>query len=366
LITIVTVVGARPQFIKAAPLSKALKKHTQLREVMVHTGQHYDSNMSETFFNELSIKRPDYNLRVGSGGHGQQAGEIMKKLEPILIENKPRLAIIFGDTNSTLAGAITASKLRIPVAHVEAGLRSFNRKMPEEINRIVADHLASLLFCPTTTSVRNLEKEGIRENVFNIGDIMYDVVLQFSSESEKGSSLLRDLELGKKDYILATIHRAENTDNRKRLFNIFSAFKELSREKVVVIPLHPRTRKMLHEYHIEDLLKGLKVLEPVGFLDMLSLEKNALLIATDSGGVQKEAYFHRVPCVTFRDETEWIETLEAQWNTLVNVDSVDGIIETVHESSGFLGERQDIAEYGDGRTSEKIVHIIRKVCYSGK
>jgi UDP-GlcNAc3NAcA epimerase len=325
---------------------------------MVHTGQHYDRNMSETFFEELDMLPPDYNLGVGSSSHAAQTGEIMKQLEPVLEKEWPDLVIVYGDTNSTLAGALTASKLHIPVAHVEAGLRSFNRDMPEEINRVVADHVATLLFCPTITAVQNLEKEGIADNVFNAGDVMYDVAVQFSQKAEEKSSILAGLGLRKKEYILATVHRAENTDNRQRLFNIFSALKDLAREMTVVIPLHPRTRRMLLHFVLEDLFDGIKILEPVGFLDMVSLESNARLIATDSGGVQKEAYFHQVPCVTLRDETEWVETLEAQWNVLANVDSVEGITKTVRACASFSGVRPDIYEYGDGRASQKIVHAL--------
>jgi len=355
---ILTVVGARPQFIKAAPVSRALRESKCYCEIMVHTGQHYDKNMSESFFDELDMQPPNYNIGIGSGSHATQTGEIMKRLEPILVDERPELTIVYGDTNSTLAAALTASKLNIPVAHVEAGLRSFNRKMPEEINRVVTDHVATLLFCPTTTAVQNLKKEGITNNVFNTGDVMYDVVVHFSHKAEDKSSTLLDLGLGRKEYILATVHRAENTDNRQRLFNIFSALKELAREMTVVVPLHPRTRKMLLNFGIEDQLDGIKILEPVGFLDMVSLERNARLIATDSGGVQKEAYFHRVPCVTLRDETEWVETLETQWNILVNVDTVEGITETFRASIAFPGVRPDICQYGDGRASRKIVQAL--------
>ena len=357
---IITVVGARPQFVKEAPVSKALKESHKYLEVIVHTGQHYDNNMSASFFEELAMQPPDYNLGVGSASQALQTGEIMKRLEPVLKEESPELVIVYGDTNSTLAAALTASKLHIPVAHVEAGLRSFNREMPEEINRVVADHVATFLFCPTTTAVQNLEKEGITDNVFNTGDVMYDATLQFSQEAEEKSSILRDLRLEKEEYILATVHRAENTDNRQRLFNIFSALKDLTREISVVVPLHPRTRKMLLHFMLEDLLDGIKIQEPVGFLDMVSLESNARLIATDSGGVQKEAYFHQVPCVTLRDETEWVETVAAHWNVLANVETVEGITETVRASIAFSGVRPDIYEYGDGRASQKIVRALER------
>ena len=355
---IVTVVGARPQFIKAAPISKALDQSRKFVEVMVHTGQHYDFTMSDNFFEELEIPPPKYNLGVGSGGHGVQTGEIMKRLEPVLEEEFPDLVVVYGDTNSTLAGALTASKLHIPVAHIEAGLRSFNRRMPEEINRIVADHVSDLLFCPTTSAVQNLETEGINENVFNSGDVMYDVALYYSTKAEKKGSLMTQLGIEQKRYVLATVHRAENTDDRRRLSNILGALKEISQDLAVVIPLHPRTRKMIHRFALEDHLEGLVVTEPLGFLDMLSLERDAKLILTDSGGVQKEAYFHRVPCVTLRDETEWVETVEKHWNVLASVDTVEAVIETVRASIEFSGVRPDIYEYGDGRASQKIVHAV--------
>ncbi len=355
---ILTVVGARPQFIKAAPVSRALRESTGYREIMVHTGQHYDKNMSETFFDELDMQAPEYNLGVGSGSHADQTGAIMKCLEPILVDVKPALTIVYGDTNSTLAGALTAAKLHIPVAHVEAGLRSFNREMPEEINRVVTDHLASLLFCPTATAVQNLEKEGIVENVFYTGDVMFDVAVQFSRKAEEKISILSDLALGRKEYILATVHRAENTDNRQRLLNIFSALKELSKEITVVIPLHPRTRKMFVNYFPEDQFGDIKIIEPVGFLDMVSLESNARLIITDSGGVQKEAYFHEVPCVTLRDETEWVETLEAKWNVLADVNTIEGITEAIRASLVFSGTRSKIHDYGEGLASYKMVNAL--------
>jgi len=355
---ILTVVGARPQFIKVAPVSKALKELNGYQEVTVHTGQHYDKTMSAIFFNELDIPSPNYNLEVGSGSHGFQTAEIMRLLEPVLISEKPDLVLIYGDTNSTLAAAVTSVKLKMPIAHVEAGLRSFNREMPEEVNRVIADHLSTMLFCPTSTAVHNLEKEGITKNVFNTGDVMYDLVIQFSQKAEKKSHILYDLGLKKKEYILATIHRAENTDRRERLFNIFSALKELAQEMVVVIPLHPRTRKMLRQYGLEDHVRRIIVIEPVGFLDMISLEKNAKLIATDSGGIQKEAYFHQVPCVTLRDETEWVETVEAKWNVVVGADSIQAITDAVRNSINFSGVRVSIAEYGEGKASQHIVRVV--------
>jgi len=304
---VVTIVGARPQFIKAAVVTRALAEANELKETMIHTGQHYDAGMSATFFDELEIPQPKHSLGIGSGGHGYQTGEMLKKLESVLIAEQPSMVVVYGDTNSTLAGAIAAAKLHIPVAHVEAGLRSFNKKMPEEINRIMTDHVSSLLFCPTAAALENLAIEGIRKGVIETGDVMYDVALQFGPVAERKSSILKDLSLKKGKYLLATVHRAENTDNRNRLQNILTALTAVSREMDVVIPLHPRTRKMIHQYGMGSLLDRIRAIEPVGFLDMLMLIKNARVISTDSGGIQKEAYFHRVGCVTLRDQTEWVD-----------------------------------------------------------
>ena len=355
---VLTVVGARPQFIKAAPVSKALRESGGFHEIMVHTGQHYDSNMSQTFFDELDIGLPIHNLEVASGSHGYQTGEMLKRLEPIVNDEKPDLVLVYGDTNSTLAAALTASKLCVPIAHIEAGLRSFNRRMPEEVNRVLTDHVATLLFCPTVSAVRNLEREGITANVWNTGDVMYDVALQFSEKSKKKSTILAELGLRKKEYILATIHRAENTDRREYLTNIFQALEEMSEKQEVVVPLHPRTRKMLVTYRLAEQFGGIKFIEPVGFLDMIALETSAKMIATDSGGVQKEAYFYRVPCVTLRNETEWVETIEARWNMLANVESVDRVREVLRESLAFSGQRCEIHDYGDGTAAHKIVQSL--------
>jgi UDP-GlcNAc3NAcA epimerase len=352
---VLVVVGARPQFIKAAPVLKALEESGKFQMVLVHTGQHYDENMSKTFFEDLEIPEPNYNLGVGSGGHGFQTGEVMKLLEPALEKESPDIVMVFGDTNSTLAGALTAAKLQIPVAHVEAGLRSFNRNMPEEVNRVLTDHISSLLFCPTTNAVKNLENEGIRNNVFNVGDVMYDAALHFGQKAKETSHILEDLQLEPKKYALATIHRAENTDHRQRLFNILSALNETAREMTVVLPLHPRTRKMIGHFGMGSLLEGILVDEPVGFLDMVCLERNARLIITDSGGVQKEAYFYRVPCVTLRNETEWVETVEASWNVLAKVDDLDQLKKTMGKVTKFRGIGVEIKQYGDGKSSQKIV-----------
>lgn len=356
--TILTVVGARPQFIKAAAVSKALRESARYREIVVHTGQHYDRNMSQTFFDELDMKLPNHNLEVAGGNHGAQTGEILKRLEPVMINEQPEMVLVYGDTNSTLAGALCAVKLHLPLAHVEAGLRSFNRMMPEEINRIVADHLSSLLFCPTKAAVKNLEREGIVSNVWSTGDVMYDVALQFAKKSKVKSTILSDLSLQSNGYILATVHRAENTDRKERLANIVAALAAVAEDVPVVLPIHPRTRKMLQSFGLADRLDKIRVLDPVGFLDMVALESHAKLIATDSGGVQKEAYFHRVPCVTLRGETEWVETVEAKWNMLAALDTVEGILSAFRDSMAFSGVRSTIDEYGSGDAAQKIIHGI--------
>jgi UDP-GlcNAc3NAcA epimerase len=346
---VVSIVGARPQFIKAAPLSRGLRKVHQ--EVLVHTGQHYDPLLSTVFFEELDIPQPDYNLGVGSASHGQQTGEMLTRVEEVLIQEDPDWVLVYGDTNSTLAGALAAIKLHIPVAHVEAGLRSFNRRMPEEINRVLTDHISTLLFCPTETAVRNLAREGLTKGVHNVGDVMYDAALHNSQLAERKSRILENLGLSPKGYLLATVHRPDNTDLPQNLCSIAAALSSL--EATVLLPLHPRTRKALHALGIT-LGGNVRVVEPVGYLDMLILERNACLILTDSGGIQKEAYFFAVPCVTLRQETEWVETVEAGWNVLVGADRRK-IVEAV-ESFYPQGERANL--FGDGQASVKVVEIL--------
>jgi UDP-N-acetylglucosamine 2-epimerase len=310
---IVTIVGARPQFIKAAPVSKAIRDHNgkeeepRITEVLVHTGQHYDHGMSQIFFDELDISEPDLNLGVGSGTHGWQTGQMLVRIEEVLLEEKPDFVVVYGDTNSTLAGALAAVKLHIPVAHVEAGLRSFNRKMPEEHNRVVADHCADLLFCPTQTAVDNLAREGVTNGVYLVGDTMYDAVLQFSSIARKHSTILKDLDLEPKTYLLTTIHRPYNTSL------------------------------------LEKVPTNVRMIEPIGYLDMLMLEENARLILTDSGGMQKEAYFFGVSCITLRPETEWLETIESGWNVVAGAD-VSAIVEG-NRSPQFVRRRQGSGAY---------------------
>ncbi|MCK4223724.1 MAG: UDP-N-acetylglucosamine 2-epimerase (non-hydrolyzing) [candidate division Zixibacteria bacterium] len=315
---IISVVGARPQFIKLSSLSKELrKKH---REVILHTGQHYDDELSRVFFSELSIPKPDYNLGIGSAEHGEQTGKMLKSIEEVLTFEKPDLVIVYGDTNSTLAGALAAAKQNIPVAHVEAGLRSFVKSMPEEINRILTDHVSSLLFCPTPTSVRNLKREGITKGVHLVGDVMYDSLRENLSVAEKKSKIMKRLNLQKEKFYLITVHRAENTDIRQNLKRIIQIATNL--DKKVVFPIHPRTRKRLSEFNFLDRLlskSDLLLIDPVSYLDMLVLEKNARYVLTDSGGVQKEAYFLRTPCLTLREETEWVETLGSNCNQVVGL-----------------------------------------------
>jgi UDP-N-acetylglucosamine 2-epimerase len=364
MIKILTVVGARPQFIKAAALSRTIDNFNskisdvKIKESIVHTGQHYDDNMSKIFFDQLKIPHPEINLEVGSGLHGKQTGSMLEKLEEVAIDKKPDWILIYGDTNSTLAAAIAASKLHIPVAHVEAGLRSFNRKMPEEVNRVVADHLSKLLLCPTDTAVNNLSNEGITDGVHQVGDVMYDSVL-FNFKLAAGSStIIKELELESKQYYLATIHRAENTDDPQRLKNIVDAFSQI--EKTIVLPLHPRTRKTLGD-SLEKLASNVLITDPVSYLDMLMLEKNASLILTDSGGVQKEAYWAGVPCVTLRDETEWVELVDAGVNQIVGADTVailDAVKKTEQITEKFKSNNAQL--YGDGRSAEKIINILSK------
>ena len=340
---VVSIVGARPQFIKLAPICRAMERAKDvILHLIVHTGQHYDYEMSQVFFDELGLKAPDYHLGVGSGTHGYQTGEMLKRIEEVLMQEKPDLVMVYGDTNSTLAGALASSKLHIPLAHVEAGLRSFNRKMPEEINRILTDHVSDFLFCPTQNAVEHLRREGFTgilnggkllpldcnpsdfphhsPLVVNTGDVMYDALLLYTELAEKRVWILEKLNLKPKAYALATIHRAENTDNPERLGAILEGLERIAREGLpVLLPLHPRTRKQLREADLHP--KDVRALEHVSYLDMLILEKNARVILTDSGGVQKEAFFFRVPCVTLRGETEWVETVEAGWNTLVGCDA---------------------------------------------
>jgi UDP-N-acetylglucosamine 2-epimerase len=361
---LVTIIGARPQFIKAAPFSEVFRKeHT---EILVHTGQHYDANMSDIFFDELGIPKPDYNLGVGSGSHGQQTAHMLSGIEAILLKEKPDGLLVYGDTNSTLAGALAASKLHIPVYHVEAGLRSYNKRMPEEQNRVLTDHISTLLFCPTQTAVDNLAKEGITTGVHNIGDIMYDSVLRniglandrygHGAGLSELASINGDLgSLTEKGYYLATIHRAENTDEPQRLLTIFSALNHL--DKPVLLPLHPRTRKLVENLNINR--SNIRILQPVGYLLMLYLTAQAYMVVTDSGGLQKEAYFLKTPCTTLRDQTEWVETLENGWNVLSPIDEQTIIQHVQRELTCFQHPQPPL--FGDGQAANKISQVIAEM-----
>jgi UDP-N-acetylglucosamine 2-epimerase len=325
---VVTIVGARPQFIKAAPLSRALRLHHT--EILVHTGQHYDDNMSAVFFNELEISLPDYNLGIGSALHGAQTGAMLSGIEPVLLREHPDWVLIYGDTNSSLAGALAAAKLHIRVAHVEAGLRSFNRRMPEEVNRVVADHLSDLLLCPSQTAVDNLANEGILVGVHLVGDVMADALAYAVERASTRSNILERLGLTERGYLLATVHRPENTDNVLHLQDILAAFGEI--REPIVFPIHPRTRKALESAGLGTPSGDLRLIDPVGYLDMVQLESSARMILTDSGGMQKEAYWLGVPCVTLREETEWVETVQTGWNQVVGADR-QRIVQAVQSSS---------------------------------
>ena len=378
MIKILTVVGARPQFIKASALSRALRQDffkDKIEEVMVHTGQHYDSNMSEIFFKELEIPEPKYNLNVGSNMHGAQTAAMIEKLENILLEEKPDALIIYGDTNSTLAGAIAASKIHIPVVHIEAGLRSFNKAMPEEINRIVSDHVSTLLFTPTKKGLENLQKEGFGMNnampytidhpgVFHCGDIMFDNSLYFASIAEKKSSILQDLKLEKDNFLLVTIHRDSNTDNLENLKAIMESLNQISKENdiKIVLPLHPRTQKKWSEI-ADDSLKqsvlenqNIRMIPPASFLDIICLEKNAALLITDSGGVQKESYFFKKKCLILRNETEWTELVEMGTAELCGADKSKILHGFQRLTSKSILDYPPI--FGDGRAAEFILHKI--------
>ncbi|HEX8552992.1 MAG TPA: UDP-N-acetylglucosamine 2-epimerase (non-hydrolyzing) [Abditibacteriaceae bacterium] len=346
-----TVVGARPQFMKAAVVMKALEQQGA-QQCLVHTGQHYDKNMSDIFFSELGITEPDYHLGIGSGGHGAQTGQMLEAIERSLLEVRPDWVLVYGDTNSTLAGALAAAKLHIPIAHVEAGLRSFNKRMPEEINRVLTDHVSDLLFAPTNEAEKNLAAEGVSPGkVLLTGDVMYDAALHYAAAAELKSNILQHLQLKSKEYILATIHRAENTDVPAVLRGIFEGISQIAKDVPVIMPLHPRTLAALkHEGLLEGIGERIHIIEPVGYLDMIMLEKNARLIVTDSGGVQKEAFFYRVPCVTLRSETEWVETVALGWNHVVPPVSKEAVFQSI-ETALLAPIGKEGQPYGEGRAS---------------
>lgn len=347
---IATVIGARPQFIKAAPVSAALRQ-AGIEEIMIHTGQHFDANMSDVFFAELNIPRPAHRLDIGGGGHGAMTGRMLQELEPLFQRHDPDAVLVYGDTNSTLAGALTAVKMHIPVAHIEAGLRSFNRRMPEEINRILVDHISDLLFCPTDAAIAHLAAEGVTAGVHAVGDVMFDAALAAVARARETSRILETLALTPGRYAVATIHRAENTDDPailRRLTTYLENFPVSSEDPgaPIIFPVHPRTRGALAAAQIV-LPDRVRAVEPLGYLDMAWLAHHAAIILTDSGGLQKEAYFHRVPCVTLRFETEWTETIEAGWNRLWTEEN-------------YRTPRREIPAYGKGDSAARIATILRE------
>ncbi len=352
---IISVVGARPEFIQSTPVSRALRKNHH--EILVHTGQHYDYKMSQTFFDELGIPAPDYNLEVGSGSHAGQTAEILVRFEELLLKEKPDCVIVRGDTNSTLAGALAASKLHIPTVHIEAGERSFDRRMPEEINRLVADKLASAFFCVSQTAVKQLANEGIKKDVYWVGDVMLDANLANRPLARQKSTVLATLGLDPASYGLVTVHRAANTDDPQRLANIVKALSQVG--ETVVFPTHPRTRGALDKLDVK-FGDNVRLIEPVGYFDMMVLVENARIIATDSGGVQREAYFMSKPCITLRDETEWTETVQVGWNKLVGVE----VERIVSEWKTFTPPAEQPPIFGDGRAGEKIAGILGKMTLS--
>jgi len=346
---ILTILGARPQFIKAGSVSREIAKHDNIEEKIVHTGQHYDSNMSDIFFDDMKIPKPDYFLGIGGKSHGAMTGQMIEKIEEVALKEKPDWIMVYGDTNSTLAGAIVSSKLHIKLAHIEAGLRSFNMKMPEEVNRILTDRVSTLLFCPTDTAIKNLKNEGYKNldcKIVKSGDVMQDGAIFYKNLAKKPPCNIID------EFILCTIHRAENTDDEERLKNIFKALEEIANEKQVILPLHPRTKKILDNLKIT--VTNLTIIEPVGYLEMVWLIDNCDFVMTDSGGLQKEAFFFEKQCVTLRDETEWVELVESGVNTLVGADK-DKIIEACRNNLTFNTQNSLLNLYGAGKASEKII-----------
>jgi UDP-GlcNAc3NAcA epimerase len=345
---VLTVIGARPQFIKAAVVSNAFRAKG-VEELLLHTGQHFDSNMSDVFFDELGIPKPLINLGIGGGSHGQNTGRMMESIEKVLMEQKPDWLLVYGDTDSTLAGALAAAKLHIPIAHVEAGLRSFNRRMPEEINRILTDHAATVLFAPTDAAMTNLANEGIKsDKAFKVGDVMYDAALFYGAKADSYSNILEKLGIESKQFVLATVHRAENTDVTERLKAIIQGMADSGR--LIVLPVHPRTKARIESAGLV-LPNNIIAIDPVGYLDMVMLEKHAALIVTDSGGVQKEAFFHHVPCITLRDETEWIELVDSGWNKVVPPKDCKSIANALLTGCMVGGNTQP---YGDGAAANRI------------
>lgn len=349
---VLTVVGARPQFVKAAAVSRAIIATGKIKEIIVHTGQHFDANMSDVFFDEMEIPKPDYNLNIHGLSHGAMTGQMLEKLEEVMLKEQPDKVMVYGDTNSTLAGAIAASKIHIPVAHVEAGLRSFNMKMPEEVNRILTDRISSQLFCPTDTAVENLKKEGFENygcELIRTGDVMNDAALFYAEKAKEKSTIVSQLDLVDKQYLLVTIHRAENTDSLDRLKGIVAALNILAKEYKVVVPVHPRTRKIIAKH---GLALDCITIDPVGYFDMIELIRNASMVLTDSGGLQKEAYFFEKYCITMRDQTEWTELVTNGFNTIVGADT-DKIVTAV-KTNIDTPFKTGTSLYGGGDASEMI------------
>ena len=351
---ILTILGARPQFIKAGSVSREIAKHNEIEEVIVHTGQHYDTNMSDIFFDEMKIAKPNYFLGIGGKSHGAMTGQMIEKIEEVVLKENPDWVMVYGDTNSTLAGAIVASKLHIKLAHIEAGLRSFNMKMPEEVNRILTDRVSQILFCPTDTAIENLTKEGYDKldcKIVKSGDVMQDGAMFYKNLSVKPSIDIKD------DFILCTVHRAENTDDEVRLRNIFDALNEIAIDKQIILPLHPRTKKIISNLKLN--IDNLTIIDPLGYLEMVWLIDNCGLVMTDSGGLQKEAYFFEKQCITLRDETEWVELVNIGANTLVGADKTE-ILKAYKNNSEFNLKNSNIDLYGGGEASEKIVLELEK------
>ena len=378
---ILSIVGARPQFIKAAMISKRLREKG-IEEILIHTGQHYDFNMSDIFFKELHLVKPDYYLGIGSSTHGEQTGKMLIELEKRLLKEKPNIVLVYGDTNTTLAGTLATAKLHIPFAHVEAGLRSYNKKMPEEINRIVTDHCSDILFCPTETAVKNLQKEGFTNivnkgalidkdfnslfstdfssPVLNVGDVMLDMACEIKSKVNE-KEIVEKYKVKPKEFILATIHRAENTDNKSNLENIWNALIEISRKGIkVIFPLHPRTKKALKQCRLlqKEQPKYLQITEPLGYIEMIALESSAKVIITDSGGVQKEGYFFKIPCIILRNETEWVELVDAGWNTVVGTKNEAILEEGMRAYNEDIHGKRWIDFYGNGEAGKRIVEVL--------
>jgi UDP-GlcNAc3NAcA epimerase len=353
---VLTVIGTRPQFIKAAAVSRVIKEQTNIKEVLIHTGQHYDDVMSEIFFREMDIPKPDYHFSINTSTHATMTAQMLEGIEQAVIKEKPDIVLVYGDTNSTLAGALAASKLHVPVAHIEAGLRSFYMDMPEEVNRILTDRISNKLFCPTSAAMHNLEVEGLNTPdrvVVNTGDVMYDAALYYAKLAEERSHILHALNLKPDSYLLATVHRAENTDNKERLASIVAAINTLSKQHKIILPLHPRTKKMLEQFHLE--LECI-VIEPVGYFDMISLIKNCHMVLTDSGGLQKESYFFHKYCITLRDQTEWVELTQAGCSKIAGAEKehilqavADFYTKPFHNGSVF---------YGDGNASRIICQYL--------